>query len=105
MSTRSDFKMFSEMYDSIYLEDDSNLGAGAGVGAAVAPPQQPSAGPAINSVQSQGATAAANAALQNLHGELQKLQIIDPTIQQHVQGIATILQNHQPPSTGQGAVA
>jgi len=95
--------MFSEMYDSIYLEDDAN--PEAGVGAAVAPQQQPSAGPAVSSVQSQGATAAANTALQTLQGELQKLQIIDPTIQQHIQGIATILQNHLPPTNGQTSVA
>lgn len=105
MSTRSDFKMFSEAYDSIYLENEANPGDETGVGAAVASQEQPSSGPAVNRVQSQGATAAANTALQNLHGELQKLNIIDPTIQQHIQGIANILLNHQPPSTGQGAVA
>ena len=111
MSTRSDFKMFSEMYDSIYKEADlsGNEALANAVESGNPTGQFTSGPPSTTPNQSQasltGVTGPANAALETLHSELQKLNIIDPTIQQHIQGISTILQNHQPPSTGQGDVA
>lgn len=106
MSTKSDFKMFSEMYDNIYNEADltGEENAQSAIASDGTASQFTSNAPSSSSTQTTGITGPANVALVTLQNELQKLNIIDPTIQQHVQGIATILQNHQPPSTGQGAV-
>jgi len=110
MSTKSDYKMFSEAYDSIYREADLSGEENAASAVASGNPTGQFTGGAPGTTPTQpqapatGVTGPATAALQTLQGELQKLQITDPTIAQHIQGISTILQNHQPPSPGQGAV-
>lgn len=111
MSTRSDFKMFSEMYDSIYREADLSGEENAQSAIAGGNPTgqftsgAPGTAPTQPQTSTTGVVGPASTALQNLQSELQKLQITDPTVNQHIQGISTILQNHQPPSPGQGSVA
>ena len=102
MSTKSDFKMFSEAYDSIYKEADlsdnealtNSIESGNPTGQFTSSPPSsnkdlpaPSGNPKLN---------AANTALQALQASLTQLPNVDPTIQQYLEGIAGILQNHAP---------
>jgi len=100
MSTKSDFKMFSEAYDSIYLEadllgdesTDSITSSGNPTGQFSSAP--PTANQDLPASTGNPKLDAANMAFQNLQSSLSQLPHVDPTIAQHLKGIATILQNH-----------
>lgn len=89
MSTKSDFKMFSEMYDNMYREDANdtsadpiNTGTVASLG-----PQGGSKAVGIST-----ASHDASNALLTLQSELQKIGLgSDPRIVQHIQGISSII--------------
>lgn len=92
MSTKSDFKMFSEMYDNIYKEADTSTAPGmSDVNTSGTPETVTSPAPATGT---QGArTGPVSSALMSLQSELQKAGFgSHPEVLQHVQGLTGIIQ-------------
>jgi hypothetical protein len=92
MSTKSDFIMFSEMYDNIYREADTSTAPGMGdVSTSGTPDTVTSPAPATGTAGV--STGPISSALMSLQSELQKAGLgSHPEVIQHVQGLTGIIQ-------------
>ena len=87
MSTNSDYKAFSSIYDRLYTEDADYNSAEMG---SVEPGTTASSGPATGDLGPR--TTGATAALMALQSEIQKIGLgSDERVIEHIQGLSSIL--------------
>lgn len=100
MSTKNDFKMFSEMYDNMYREDANDTSADP-INTGTVASLGPQSGSKAIGTSSSSASHDASTALLSLQSELQKMGLgSDPRIMEHIQGISSIIKPGLSTTTG-----